>query len=71
MVEEESGEVGAVELEVGDGGAEEEFSVSGEFAEVGDGGSAGDRRKNRRGECSERELDEVAAAHGVERINGL
>lgn len=65
LVDDERDEVGAVELGVGDGGAEEEFSASGEFAELGEVGGTGYGRKNRRGECSERELDEVAAMHGV------
>ena len=48
---------------VGDGGAEKEFSVSGEVAELGDVGGAQRDGKNRGCDGGKGELDEIAAVH--------
>ena len=64
LVEEERSEFGAVELGVGDCGAEEERAGEAEFAEVGDGGSGRLLRESGGGEGRGGESEEVAAMHG-------
>ncbi|MGC1615347.1 MAG: hypothetical protein WA736_11730, partial [Candidatus Acidiferrum sp.] len=64
LVEEKSGEFGAMELGVGDRGAEVESFGMGEFAELGDLGGLLRGGKSRSGEGRESELEEITAAHG-------
>jgi hypothetical protein len=63
LLDEQGSDVRAMELRVGDRGAEEEFAASGEVAEVGNVGGA--QRGRQKGGCEggEGELDEVAAVH--------
>jgi hypothetical protein len=71
LIEDEGGDVGAVKLGVGYGGAEKEFSVSGEVAKFGKGGRLQSLRQGTSGERSYRKLEEITTMHKGKRIKGL
>jgi hypothetical protein len=64
LVEEQRSEVGALELRVGDGGAEEEAFGKGNFAELGEFGGGRRERKSGYGQRTERKFKKIAASHG-------
>jgi hypothetical protein len=64
LVEEERSEVGAVELGVGNGGAEQKAFGVGDFAELGDLGGFQGNWKSRSAEGGEGELDKISSLHG-------
>jgi len=71
LVEEERSEVEAMELRIGDGGAEKERAGERKVAEAGDRRGRLLLRLRGSGDGPQRELQELAAVHGRKRIDGF